>query len=430
MSETPDYVDEPAGPDSEAGIAVEPFSEGGEAQMWDTTGEGVPDFFIEQMADGTFVAMSDDDGNLTPDSVGVDFTGDGTFEVMVTRQVDGTYLVEVDQDGDGVHEGSQQMTYEELAQVEPGIVAMLDSAFPGEAGAVTGDPAQVDPAGEVPAEEPVDEPTSPYVEDGQIVGDPTGDAEHWFEQAANGLCLPASVAQIASEYTGEHYDDEAYFVERGNELGIFVVGPDGVPGVGIDGAVALLEDAGIPASMEYGTGIDSLVGYLEEGRGVVLAVDSGEIWYGEETEDDAADHAVVVTGVDVERGVVIVSDPGDPEGNAKEYPIEQFEDAWEDSGYAAAVCDVSPEELAGGEAPEVPAEPVVPGVDDLGVPTGAESPAPVGLPTEGEGLDLTGAPGFEEPSASETAVGWAVQHSWVLLPVALGARLAYGAAKR
>ena len=71
----------------------------------------------------------------------------------------------------------------------------------------------------------------------------------------------------------------------------------------------------------------------------------------------------------------------------------------------------------------------MPGVEDLGVPTGAtgsESPAPVGLPTEVEGLDLTGA----EPSATETAVGWAVKHSWVLLPVALGARLAFGAAKR
>ena len=159
----------------------------------------------------------------------------------------------------------------------------------------------------------------------------------------------------------------------------------------------------------------------------MLAVDSGEIWYGEDVEDDAADHAVVVTGVDEERGVVIVSDPGDPEGNAKEYPIEQFEDAWADSGYAAAVCDVSPEELSGGAATEAPEEPVVPAVDDLGVPAGAESQ---GLPTDVEGLDLTGAPGLEEPSATETAVGWAVQHSWVLLPVALGARLAYGAAKR
>ena len=39
------------------------------------------------------------------------------------------------------------------------------------------------------------------VVDGQLVGDPEGASEHWFEQAANGYCVPASVAQIVSEYS-------------------------------------------------------------------------------------------------------------------------------------------------------------------------------------------------------------------------------------
>ena len=89
----------------------------------------------------------------------------------------------------------------------------------------------VDPGTEALPVEP-SEPRSEFVSDGQLVGDPTGDSEHWFEQAVNGFCVPASVAQIVSEYTGEHHADEQHFIERANELKVFEVGSNGVPGSG------------------------------------------------------------------------------------------------------------------------------------------------------------------------------------------------------
>lgn len=283
---------------------------------------------------------------------------------------------------------------------DPAVVAGLDLP-------VDGAPFQFDVTPEPEAAvELAPVPESDLVVDGQLVGDPVGDAEHWFEQAVSGFCVPASIAQIVSEYTGTHHADEQHFVQQANELNVFEVGPDGVPGIGIDGALTLLEDAGIPASIEYGDGVETLVEYLDEGRRVLLAVDSGEIWAGEATEDNAPDHAIVATGVDLDRGVVIVSDPGDPEGNLKEYPIDVFEDAWADSGYAAVVCDVTPEEFAA-TAPDLPAD-----AADAAPADGQAVPVAAGA------LDVE-ATLHESPV--EAAVGWTLQHPWIVLPVLLGA---------
>lgn len=392
-------------------VAGEPMTDGGVVETFDYSGDGVPDFVIERLADGSLVGVSDENGDLLADTMGVDLDGDGSLELTVTRTADG-YHVSVDQDGDGVFEVETDMTREQLLELDPGVVEALDLQF-------GTDPVQVAPEPDTSLD-PL--PESEFVVDGELVGDPTGDAEHWFEQAVNGFCVPASIAQIVSEYTGEHHADEQHFVERANELKVFEVGMDGVPGVGVDGALALLEDAGIPASIEFGTGVETLVEYLDEGRRVLLAVDSGEIWTGEGTEDNAPDHAIVVTGVDVERGVVIVSDPGDPEGNQKEYPVEIFEDAWADSGYAAVVCDVTPAEFAasttgteGTPSPQVAGTPA--GVVDI---TGA---------ADSDALDVGGAVAEEDRSPIEAAVDWTVQNPWVVLPLLLGARAVAGIRK-
>jgi hypothetical protein len=234
------------------------------------------------------------------------------------------------------------------------------------------------------------------VNGGQLVGDPVGDAEHWFNQAANGYCVPSSIAQIVSEYSGAHHADESAFVARANALNLFTVGPDGVPTMGVDGAHTLLEDAGVPASIEVGIGVDTLVGYLADGRRVMLAVDSDEIWYG--TEDRAAaDHAVVLTGIDTARGVAILSDPGTPDGNMMEVPLDVLTDAWADGGNTALVCDQPP------GAPDFPASLDEPLLDIV----------PVMMPAAG--------PPSAAPAAGqvEAVVSWLVERPYVVLPVLL-----------
>ena len=296
--------------------------------------------------DGGFEVIVDADLDGTADDAwAADSNGDGVLDVQVLRTGD-TYLVRYDADADSVFEYERELTLEELVREAPSVAEVLGVAPSGGSEdptqvpkqETTGpDPSDVEPSTGDSGGDPSPEPDG-YVVDGQLVGDPADAAENWFQQAANGFCVPASVAQIVAEYTGDPVMDEQEFVTLANELHLFTVGPDGVPSMTQSGALQLLEAAGVPAELVYAD-TSSLEGYLAEGRGVMAFVDSGELWYGEDVEDETVDHAVLVTGVDRERGVVYLSDPGDPEGNAKEYPLSLFEDAWADGGGQALVCD-------------------------------------------------------------------------------------------
>lgn len=401
-----------------APLVVEPTPEGGEVHLYDFSGDEAVDTLVEFARDGSWVAVTDTDGDQLVDTFGLDANGDGIVDLVVTREGDG-YRVQADLNGDGQFDGEQVLTREQLLAIDPTIVQALDFSFAGHGPADPGQP-EVIPAS----------PEAPLVVDGQLIGDPQGDAEHWFKQAGDGYCVPASIAQIVSEYTGVHFADEQAFVERANALHVFNIGPDGVPSMTTDGALALLEDAGIPASLESGTGVETLLQYLDEGRRVVVFIDSGEIWTGEPAEDSNADHAVVVTGVDLERQVVIVSDPGHPAGNAAEYPIGLFQNAWEDSGFLALVCDVTPEEFAGTE-PAV-AEPALaePQPEPQRQPQpGGPSPLFASVDEPGRGV-LPDLLADTDESGTDAAITWAVENRWAVLPIVMGAAFLVGRGAR
>lgn len=99
----------------------------------------------------------------------------------------------------------------------------------------------------------------------------------------------------------------------------------------------LLELHGISVSQYENANIFNLVNELAQGHKVIVGVDSGELWedniFDKIFEDNAADHALIVSGVDTSdpnNVKVILTDPGT--GNLlKEYSMEDFVDAWEDS---------------------------------------------------------------------------------------------------
>lgn len=368
-----------------------------EWQEFDVNGDGVVDGALTRFGESGWTVVSDENGDHGADTVMIDIDGDQSPELVITREGD-SYLIRVDQDGDGVFEVEQSMTREELETTFPDVGAQLDMQF---------SPADQPDSGT--GEDGIDW----VVQDGRLVGDPTGDAEHWFEQSANGFCVPSSVAQIVSEYTGHHFADEQEFVTMANELKVFVVGPDGVPGIGLDGAQQMLVASGVPAHLDPAGTIPKLVDHLDEGRRIILAVDSGEIWGTEAIEDNAADHAVVITGIDEERGVAILSDPGAPDGNQAEISIRDLEDAWRDSDNAMVVCDTAP------GAP-VPTGAPVPGPD-----AGGNSSVPEGLPIPARDGD---AQGFNDSGPLDTTDGrlqqtvkWVGDHPYVLLAVVLPA---------
>lgn len=112
----------------------------------------------------------------------------------------------------------------------------------------------------------------------------------------------------------------------------------------------LLEYYGVPVHYSFGSDIESLVSELAMGRKVIVAVDSGELWkqdwfFEDWVNPNGADHAVVVTGIDLSdpnQPKVYLNDPGDPNGAGKAYPLDEFLDAWSDSGQYYVATDHAP----------------------------------------------------------------------------------------
>lgn len=176
----------------------------------------------------------------------------------------------------------------------------------------------------------------PTADDDGVHGNPAAWTLNWFYQQINGYCGPSAVGQIVAQYTGATITDPQELVDRAVELGLM-----GDPGEGmtLPNIEKLLEDQGVPCSLTSSS-LDVLRAKLDAGYGVIAMVDSGEIWQpDQETDDDLPDHVLVVAGIDDERGVVILSDPGVPNGDQLEVPIEQFDDAWADSGHQMVVTD-------------------------------------------------------------------------------------------
>ncbi|NKV32945.1 hypothetical protein GS921_24975 [Rhodococcus hoagii] len=229
--------------------------------------------------------------------------------------------------------------------------------IPTDDGTETGDAAPA-PAPPIPAVSvpDLDEPIIPAADTDDAIVAPE-DGTHgnaaawtadWFFQEVDGYCGPSSAAQVVSEYTGLDISNPQQLVDRALELGLFV-GGDPTNGMTITSLEVLLEDQGVPCHVESSS-MDDLAAKLDDGYGVIAMVDSGELWTpaDEVVEDDTADHVLVVAGIDTDRGVVTLSDPGNPDGNGLKVSIAQFEDAWADSGNTMLVADDTDPDLVSG----------------------------------------------------------------------------------
>lgn len=298
------------------------------------------------------------DGDGVADRLGIDGDGDGIVDFSIDRSGD-LFVISGDSDHDGVPDWQESFTAAELQAQHPELWGIISDTA-----GLLGDP------GRYRSDDSVARPdTGSYtIADGVMYGDPFALGDEWFSQAWNGSCLPASVAQIYMEYTGQSVTD-LDFVNLANQVfqehgGGWIVGEDGVPGLPPAAAADLLQEAGIPATYEEGLTLDDLRAAVEQGP-VMVAVDSGEYWTGEPVEDNQMDHAVDVTAVGPlidasgnlvldEYGqtieVVYLSDTGIETGNRLPVPVDVFMDAWKDSGFAAVVCEVSADDFRASHA--------------------------------------------------------------------------------
>jgi len=225
-------------------------------------------------------------------------------------------------------------------------------------------------------------------------GDPGEYHSYWFFQGHNETCAPASVTQVIEAQTGINLHGEALVQHELAELHL----PSG--NLTLPQAQTVLNHFSIPSELQDypnnpSAAVAQLEQYLHDGKNVVLSVNASPIWYDSMTagndkaaeglpSDEWADHAVVVSGINTQTGMVTLSDTGNPggmdlplvgnhDGNEEQVPLSLFLDAWEGSNYSMLVTD-HPD---GGEAQHAATEAVY---------AAGGTPAPGGTHAPGDGV--------------------------------------------
>jgi hypothetical protein len=174
-----------------------------------------------------------------------------------------------------------------------------------------------------------------------IVGNPSDAIQEWHQQAYDDTCAISSQEFILDSITGQDFNEDD-LRQQAIDNGWYTPG-GGTP---LDQIGNLLEANGIEVERGYERTLDDLESQLAHGGHVIVALDSEELWTSEQNLDDVklsqlpwlpdnqVDHAVQVIGIDrsdVSNPMVILNDPGHPDGKGMMVPLNQFVDAWGDS---------------------------------------------------------------------------------------------------
>lgn len=291
----------------------------------DTNGDGLFDVVTTVHNDNT-------DSNVVQTvDINMDLTGDQTPDMEIhTKALDTTGdgqpdIVELSMTDENGQEFSYEMTYDEfLATVgEETGVAFTTTAFTGNmVGAAQFDPAEANPDA--------------------VSGDPAADMEYWEYQGPTGRCAIYAQKFVIEEALGREIPIEE-LVAVAEEHGWFnEAAGGGTTTLNMD---KLLEYYGVDHEMSFDNDINSLEEALNDGKNVIVGVDSGQIWYGDPNNifspDNQADHAVQVIGIDhtdPENPMVVLNDSGTPNGCGELVPLEVFENAWNAGDAQMIVC--------------------------------------------------------------------------------------------
>jgi predicted double-glycine peptidase len=172
-------------------------------------------------------------------------------------------------------------------------------------------------------------------------GSPVADSTVWHEQTTEFSCGIVSTEMVMKLFGLEL--SEAELVYEATSQGLLTEN-----GMSVAGIQTLLESQGIETHIGRGD-IADLAEELNAGHKIVIPLDSGEIWEEDSHFEDLlyerADHAVVLTGIDLDSipPKVFLNDPGHPEGKAMEVELGIFVDAWNDSGNQFLATNDAPE---------------------------------------------------------------------------------------
>lgn len=272
---------------------------------FDTDGDGIMD---------AVVYMVDRDGNGKEDAVSVahfsDTDGDGDFDEISATLYDENDRV--------VSENTMEIDRTDLVELNPILVDDADN-------------------GTWYTNLENFEPNTADIT--KIVGNPAESMQEWECQGETNRCALYAQKFVIEEFTGQEIDIEemADFAEaRGwfNEAN----------GTNHEHLTKMLDYFGIENEESFNNDLTDIADCLNDGGRIIVTVDSGEIWCGENdvySPQTTADHAVEVVGIDYsnpENPMVILNDSGIENGCGVKVPADTFLDAWADGGNYMITC--------------------------------------------------------------------------------------------
>lgn len=176
-------------------------------------------------------------------------------------------------------------------------------------------------------------------------GHPDTAAEYWSEQNYDDCAIMATahvvgiltgdmpeeddIVAVAGGIASHQHDGPIYVVTDSDDPDVGGTDPEDLPILLAHyGIRASYTDTEVAAAGGLETGLPALDRYLDNGRAVIASVNANTIW--NEPDDGNGAHAVVVTGVDTDRGVVHLNDSGTDNGADEQVSLHVFQSAWND----------------------------------------------------------------------------------------------------
>lgn len=186
-----------------------------------------------------------------------------------------------------------------------------------------------------------------------ILGVPNAQADYWDMQEFADNCEPTAESFIIKQFG---YDDistnDFAYISQANGW----YSPGG--GTNPEHLGDMMDLFGIDNHTISNATIQDLASEIADGHGVIVGIRADQLWdqgplqelwnwladiFGfDNPVDSPADHAVCVTGIDMsdpDNPMVILNDPGHPDGQGAAYPLDRFMDAWENSNFVMNATD-------------------------------------------------------------------------------------------
>ncbi len=186
-----------------------------------------------------------------------------------------------------------------------------------------------------------------------ILGVPNAQADFWEMQEFADNCEPTAEASIIRQFGFDNISTNDFaYISHAN--GWYQPGGGTSP----EHIGDMMDLFGIGNHSVENATVEDLATELAQGHGIIVGVRSDQLWeqgplqelwnwladiFGFDNPIDApADHAVCVTGIDMsdpDNPMVILNDPGHPDGQGASYPLDRFMDAWENSNFIMTATD-------------------------------------------------------------------------------------------